>query len=51
MDTPHKTENWHALSHQQYFLRHRFLDISLLVFNTCDAKTEVIRTLQILKTH
>ena len=24
---PYKAEKWHALSHEQYFSKHRFLDI------------------------
>ena len=32
---PYKAENWHALSHEHYFSKHRFLDIcrvSLILF-------------------
>lgn len=28
-DTPYRDENWHALSHQQFFLTSHFLDICL----------------------
>ena len=31
---PFKAENWHALSHEQYFLKHRFVDICRCAFNT-----------------
>ena len=30
---PYKAENWHAWSHEQYFLEPHFLDISQCVFN------------------
>ena len=30
---PYKAENWHALSHQQYFLRHGFVDICRCALN------------------
>ena len=30
---PYKAENWHALSHQQYFLRHGFVDIGRCALN------------------
>ena len=30
----YKAENWHALSHEQYFSKHHFLDICQCVFNT-----------------
>ena len=30
---PCKTENWHALLHEQYFSKHRFLDIYCYEFN------------------
>ena len=29
---PYKTENWDALSHKQYFLTYRYLDICLWIF-------------------
>ena len=29
----YKAENWHALSHEQYFSRDRFLDICRCAFN------------------
>ena len=29
----YKAENWHALSHQQYFSKHHFLDICQCAFN------------------
>ena len=29
----YKAENWHALSHEQYFSKHRFLDICRCAFN------------------
>ena len=29
---PYKAENWHALSHEQYILQHRFLDICRCAF-------------------
>ena len=29
---PYKAENWHALSHEQCFSKHRFLDICRCVF-------------------
>ena len=29
---PYKAENWHALSHEQYFSKHRFLDICRCTF-------------------
>ena len=30
---PYKAENWHALSHEQYFSKHRFLDICRCAFS------------------
>ena len=30
---PYKAENWHALSHEQYFLKHRFLDMCRCALN------------------
>ena len=30
---PYQTEKWHALSHEQYFSKHRFLDICRCAFN------------------
>ena len=35
---PYKAEKWHALSHEQYFSKHRFLDIWQCAFkewNVC----------------
>ena len=32
---PIKLEKWHALSHEQYFSVHRFLDICRCTFNNC----------------
>ena len=29
---PYKVENWHALSHEQYFSKHRFSDICPCAF-------------------
>ena len=31
---PCMAENWHALSHEQYFSRHRFLDICRCAFKS-----------------
>ena len=31
---PYKAENWHTLSHKQYFSKHRFLNICRCSFNT-----------------
>ena len=36
---PCKTENWHALPHEQYFSKHRFLDIWPCAFKYCNEKT------------
>ena len=30
---PYKAENWHTLSHEQYFMKHGFLDICRCAFN------------------
>ena len=30
---PYKAENWHTWSYEQYFSKHRFLDICRCVFN------------------
>ena len=30
---PYKAKNWHTLSHEQYFSKHRFVDTSRCVFN------------------
>ena len=34
---PYKAKNWHALSHEQYFSKHSFLDICQCAFN-CQAE-------------
>ena len=34
---PSKAQNWHDLSHEQYFLKHRFLDICRCAFNIARA--------------
>ena len=31
---PYKAQNWHAWSHEQYFSKHRFLDICRCAFNS-----------------
>ena len=33
---PYKAKNWHALSHEQYFPKHCFLDICRCVFKEAE---------------
>ena len=36
-----KAENWHALSHEQYFPKHRFSDMCHCGFNAHDVSGEI----------